>query len=1270
MIRRAQFHRVLALVFGVVAAIPVIVLGVVLHAYLAEQISAEITRNNMLLATSVRREINALFQQPVSLLGEIGDRIDRHRQNDGLQPYDALLIDTVVKSNLGFEAVYLLNHRGKIIAAGFQEDLVSGRNEVVGLSMAGQEYFQVVKETGDTYWSNVSSSMRSGEPLLTVSRPSGDGVIVGTLNLARLDRIVADMGAARGVEVSVTDKTGVLIISRHHWRDVQGVNLGGLVVVERGMAGEEGTYEYTDMDVEKLGSVVRVANTGWLVIVSQDMAQAFAPLRLLEFIAFAAVLLSLALATMAAIVLSRRLTKPLSRFAADVRRISTGEYGFSLEVSGYAEIDELAADFETMSENLRRRETEIRESETKLRAVIDSSPAGIFLKDLDGRYLLANKEYAGRSGMTVDEVIGKTVEEIQDETIVGKATETDREVIETGRICEFELHRVDPAGRARDFMVTKFPIKNSEGMVTGIGAVSTDVTERKQAETELQKIAERVSSVTGVDFFKLLVAELAELVDVDVALVGRLVPGHHARIETIAVFANGTAAEPITYDLPGSPCENVVGKQPCVYKSGVQQLFPGDELLAEINANGYVGAPLFDSQGLQLGLIAIMDSEPIQRVERCLATLRIFAARTAVEMERLRAEEELRQSEFHYHLLFDGIGSGVAIHEIICDADGEPIDYRFLDANPAFERLTGSRRKDIVGKTVLEVWPDTEQYWIETYGRVALTGEPAFFENYAQELDKYFDVVAFSPTHGQFAVTFTDVTERRRAEDALRSSEEDLRGILDNMIDTFFRTDIEGTILILSPSFERLFGISILDAVGQNVSSFLVDPAGRHSLTAAMEQNDGRVSGFELRARRSTGEEFWLSITARQVLDESGQAVGIEGIIRDISQRKETEDALRRSQRMEAIGQLTGGVAHDFNNLLGVVIGNLDFLKEILDVEEIAEKRIAGALRAAWRGADLTKKLLAFARRDPGTPVSIDLNRVVESMRAMLARTLTEKIDVHAELSEGLWLTEIDEGDFEDAILNLAINARDAMLEGGRLNVRTANVVLSGADTGRYPDAALGEYVEISVADNGSGMTPEVRERVFEPFFTTKVTGEGTGLGLSMVYGFVRRAKGSVYIETAPGAGTDVRLLLPRTVSIAEAAEAQSQSINNIRGGHETILVVDDETELRRLVEEYLSRLGYRTLGAENARDALGALKSGQDIDLLFSDIVMPGGMSGEVLAEQAIQMRPGIKVLLTTGFTHGMVRDGKATTLGAEVLPKPFRRDELAKRIRTMLDG
>ena len=819
----------------------------------------------------------------------------------------------------------------------------------------------------------------------------------------------------------------------------------------------------------------------------------------------------------------------------------------------------------------------------------------------------------------------------------------------------------------RFYLVNKFPLRDTNGRIRAIGIVSTDVTDLKRAETELRNLAERVSGVVGVDFFREFVRQISESLEMDFALIGRQAKGNPNVIETVAVCVDGTEAPQIAYDLEGTPCEGVFAGELCVYQTDVQKLFPEDHLLADMEAEGYVGTPLLGADGQVVGHVAVLSREAIQNPNRIVPILKIFAARAAAELERLEIEENLRRSESHYRTLFDGLISGCALHEIICDETGKPVDYCFLDVNPAFEKITGLRKDDIQGRRVSEVLPNVEQYWIETYGQVALHGETVEFEEYNADLGKHFQVSAFSPQLNQFAVNMHDVSERHRAEAALRESERDLRGIFDNMVDTFFRVRADGLILMVSPSFARIFEVEVERAVGMNIMELLDPGAGIERLAQAVDAA-GRIEGLEISATTASGKSIWLSVTANRLADETGGTSGYEGIIRDVTGRRATEDALRRSQRLESIGQLTGGIAHDFNNMLGVIIGNLDFLLEMAVLDGASHKRVSDALHAAWRGADLTKRLLAFSRREAPNPDLNDPNTLLGGMKGMLSRVITEEIELSMDLGRRCWHAGFDAGDFEDAILNLVINARDAMPGGGKLNIRTENAVLDDK-TAVGLDCAPGEFVKVSVSDTGSGMSQEVLDHVLEPFYTTKGEGSGTGLGLSMVYGFVQRSRGVIRIDSEPGNGTSVNFFLPRARRRERDASVETD-VGQGFSGSEAILVVDDSADMRELAADYLSRQGYQIIQAANGKEALEILGNGREIDCLFSDIVMPGGISGEDLAVKALEMVPGLKVLLTTGFTKRMVESGQPTEIAFDILPKPYHLDEMAMRIRQLLDA
>ena len=376
------------------------------------------------------------------------------------------------------------------------------------------------------------------------------------------------------------------------------------------------------------------------------------------------------------------------------------------------------------------------------------------------------------------------------------------------------------------------------------------------------------------------------------------------------------------------------------------------------------------------------------------------------------------------------------------------------------------------------------------------------------------------------------------------------------------------------------------------------------------------------------------------------------------------EEELRQSQKMEAVGQLTGGLAHDFNNLIGVVVGNLDILMERLAPASLDEMDLVGAaIEAALRGAELTKQLLAFSRQQALSPKIIDLAAVLGKASQLLRRTLGESITIDVRVADGIWPVLVDSAQLESAILNLAINARDAMRDGGCLTIEASNVALDGSAGDRAPEPC----VVISVADTGTGMSPEILRQVFDPFFTTKGAA-GTGLGLSMVYGFVKQSGGHTSITSEPGLGTMVRIHLP----CAEAAQilAKAPRISSTAvGGNETVLVVEDNDGMRDVVVRQLRSLGYRTIPARDGATGLACLRGSAAVDLLLSDIILPGGMDGWALAEAAGRLRPGLKVLLTSGFNGGTPSPMTPERVAIDLLDKPYRKDELARRVRSALD-
>jgi PAS domain S-box-containing protein len=437
-----------------------------------------------------------------------------------------------------------------------------------------------------------------------------------------------------------------------------------------------------------------------------------------------------------------------------------------------------------------------------------------------------------------------------------------------------------------------------------------------------------------------------------------------------------------------------------------------------------------------------------------------------------------------------------------------------------------------------------------------------------------------------------------------------------------------------------------------------------------------RITLFNATDRRRYERELLL---ARQRAEQASEELKRlnetleERVALEVSERLKAEEALRQAQKMEAVGQLTGGIAHDFNNLLTIIVGNIELLQRRLPEGSERLQRAAGhAMEATRRAATLTQRLLAFSRRQPLDPKPIDANKLVAGMSELLRRTLGETVVLETVLAGGLWRTQADPNQLENAIVNLAVNARDAMPEGGKLTIETANARLDEA----YVEALVesvppGQYVLVAVSDTGTGMDRATMERVFEPFFTTKEAGKGTGLGLSQVYGFVRQSDGHIRIYSELGEGTTIKIYLPRlTGAHEEPAEISAKCPAMMKGSGETILVVEDEPALRAYTVEALRDLDYRVLEAADGRDALALVERHPEIALLFTDVVLTGGMNGRALADEVARRRPELPVLYTTGYTaNAIVHHGRLDS-GTHLIGKPFTYAELAAKVRRMIDG
>jgi PAS domain S-box-containing protein len=594
--------------------------------------------------------------------------------------------------------------------------------------------------------------------------------------------------------------------------------------------------------------------------------------------------------------------------------------------------------------------------------------------------------------------------------------------------------------------------------------------------------------------------------------------------------------------------------------------------------------------------------------------------------------------------------------------------------NRAAERLFGYSATEAVGEHfALIVPPHRREEADRILGQVNRGERIEQFETVRVHKDgQSVDVsLAFSPIrsaagHITGASNIArDITESKRTETALNRETEERQRIFETSQDLILVTDGIGNFIQVSPSVANILGYRPEEMVGRSAVDF-IHPDDLESTRQEMRaaRRGLQVRSFEARYPHRDGQHIvtlnWMGSWSEPVRRHFF-------IGRDVSEKRAAEAQLRQAQKMDAIGQLTGGVAHDFNNILTVITGTIGILTEaVADKPEFVS--IAKLIDdAAERGAQLTKHLLAFARRQPLQPVEIDVNSLIVEAAKLLHPTLGEQIEISPKLEDEAWPTLVDPNQLTTAVLNLALNARDAMPRGGKLTLETRNVHLDEDYARLNSEVGPGDYVMIAVSDTGTGIAADLIEKVFDPFFTTKEVGKGTGLGLSMVFGFVKQSGGHIKIYSEEGHGTTVRIYLPRSTGQGQAIVDTAASAS-IERGSETVLIVEDDALVRTYVMAQVASLGYATLEAANAAEALKIIDNGADVDLLFTDVIMPGGMNGRQLVDQALKRRPSLKTLFTSGYTENAILHHGRLDEGVLLLAKPYRKPELARMIRVAL--
>ncbi len=910
-------------------------------------------------------------------------------------------------------------------------------------------------------------------------------------------------------------------------------------------------------------------------------------------------------------------------------------------------------------------------------AILNALPAHVAVLDAQGKICRVNKAwraFAAQNGLEPAQVdVGTNYLSVCDAATgegeeEGKYASIAIKEILRGELGSYRLEYACHSPRTkRWFMMQVAPVM-LDGALHAV-VMHHDVTEQRELEERFQLLLHGTANHIGTGFYSALVQHLAQALDARFAFVGECSGEAKTHVRILAAWADGKPGELFEYDVKGTPCENVMQGRVCRVSERVQEHYPQDTMLVGMGAASYLGIPIVNAAGEVIGLVAVVDTKPMAHGNHAAELIRIFAARAGAEIERQATQRALETAQQQQALILEMADDGI----VTVDEK-----QRVLLFNRGAEHIFGYTSAEIVGESIDRLIPERflpgHRGHVKHFGESGVTARPMGARG--QILGRRKDGREF-PAEASisqvihsgkrlFTAIVRDVSQRAEAERKLAQSEATWRAVVDNAPAYVAILDRAGQIRFVnrseSPTLtrEQISGRNVFELVPPE----FVQPV-RDALLRVFEKQE--TATLKISAPGQSGALRWYAVRVGPIVHE-GRVESAVWIGTNITEQQSLEDQLRQSQKMEAVGRLAGGVAHDFNNLLTVISGHAELMaaKPRSTGEASHARQI---IEASRRAADLTRQLLAFSRKQVLQPRRINLNEVVADSAKLLARLIGEDVVLKTTLTPDLDSVLADPTQIDQVLMNLAINARDAMPRGGSLSIETCNIEITQDYASRHEGVKAGPHVRLSVSDTGEGMDADTLSRAFEPFFTTKAQGKGTGLGLATVHGIVKQSGGHVFVYSEPGRGSCFKLFFPVDQGPPQPHRRPSAPIPQTRGT-ERILLVEDDAAVRALARDVLTEQGHEVIATGSPTEALELCKDPHAAyDLLLTDVIMPG-IGGRALAEQMQRQHPKLKVLFVSGYTDDAIVHHGILNEGVNFLQKPFDIGQLAAKVREVLDA